>query len=78
MVGPNGLLTNIAAIVSFISAGVFILLVGRIVAKDVHLMKCRGYVTHFFVHRKRDIKILIAVWAIAVCGMLSVAVLSTR
>ena len=74
MVGPNGLLTNIAGVITFMAAAMFIFLVGKIVAKDGHLMDRKGrYLSYVFTHRKRDAKILIAVWAVAFCSLLSTA-----
>jgi hypothetical protein len=66
VVGPNGFLTNVSGISAFIPISLFIVLVGRIVLKDLPLMDEQGrYLNDFFTHRKREAKILTALWVIA-------------
>lgn len=68
MVGPNGLLTNVFGFGTFIPLFLFIVLIGYLVLKDLPLMDKQGrYLNYFFTHRKREAKVLVAIWVIGFC-----------
>lgn len=78
MVGQNGFLTNLFGFSTIIPIILFLIFISRIVLKDWHLMDRQGrYLSYFFIHRKRDVKVLIALWVVGLCSLLTTAFLST-
>lgn len=77
MTGPNGLLTILVGFGSIIPMVLFVIFISRLVLKDWTLMDRQGwYLNYLFIHRKRDIKILISLRAVGFFGIVTTAFLS--
>jgi hypothetical protein len=78
MVGPTGVLTNVFGFSAFTHVALFLVLIGYIALKDLPLMDKQGrYLNYFFTHRKREAKVLIAVWVVGFCFFVATWFVST-